>query len=138
MPKKSRGRGNRGRGRGNNGQDHQQPRPGRSENGAAAIVSDREEKRNFEEEKRKLHETAGPSRRTSTSRSQQSADAALSTELKFEEKNAIPSARSEEESLGPSEISLRPQNVPSVKPLGNTEKCEQTQESCVASPASKG
>ena len=140
MPKKSKGRGNRGRGRANNGQDHQQPRPGRSENGSAAIVSDLEEKANLDEEKneRALEEAGGPSQRTSTSRSHQSADAALSKEQKSEEKIAIPSARSQDERPGPSEICLRPKTAPLVKPAGNTEKCEQTRKSCAASPTFVG
>ena len=122
MPRKAKGRGNRGRGRGNNGQDHQQPRPGRSENGTTAIVSDREEKRNLdgEESERTLAETA------------------LSTELKSKQETAIPSARSQDERLGPSEIWLRPQTAPFVKPCGNTDKCEETRKSCVASTISEG
>ena len=140
MRRKSKGRGNRGRGRGNNGQDRQQPRPGRSENGAAAIGSDREEKGNLDEEKSegKLEETASPSQRTSTSRSQQSAHTVLSTEVKSEEKNAIPSARSQDERPGPSEISFRPQTAPFVKPATNTEKCKQMRKSGVGSPTSEG
>ena len=140
MPKKSKERANRGRGRGNNGQDHQQPRPERSENGAAARVWDREEKGNLDEEKSggTLEETAGPSQRTSSSRNQQSADTALSTEVKSKEKNPIPSPRSQDERPGPSGISLRPQTAPLVKPAWNTEKCEQTRKSCVTSPTSEG
>ena len=138
MPRKPRGRGNGGRGRGNNGQDHRQPRLGG--NGAAAIVLDREEKRIIGEEKSEgtLEEMPGQSQRTSNSRNQQSANTARSTEVKSEEKNAIPLARSQEERPGPNGVPLRPQTAPFVKPVGNSEKCEQTQESCVASPASKG
>lgn len=133
MPKKSKGRGNRGRGRGNNGQDHQQPRPGRSENGAAAIVSDREEKQNLDGEASEgiVKETAGPRQRTS--RSEESADKAHSKEQKSEEKNAISSERSLDERPGPTEISLRPQTAHFVKPAGNAEKCGQTRELCPAS-----
>ena len=140
MPKKSKGRGNRGRGRGNNGQDHQQPRPGRSENGVAAVVSDREEKRSLddEESERTLEKTPGPSHRTSSSRSQESADTALSKEQESEEKKPIPSARTQDERPGPSEISFRPQTSPFVKPVGNAEKCEQTRKPCAASPAPEG
>lgn len=142
MPKKPKGRGNRGRGRGNNGQDLQQPRPGRRENGTAAIVSDREEKRNLdgEESERTLEGTVGPSQGTytGTNQSQQSALTALSTEPKSEEKTAIPSARSQDERLGPSDFSLRPQTAPFVKSCGNTDKCEETSKSCVASTTSEG
>lgn len=137
MPKKSKGRGNRGRGRGNNGQDHQQPRPGRRENGAAAVVLDREENRNLddEESERTLDKTSGPSQRTSSSRSQESADTARSNS---EEKKPIPSARTQDERPGPSEISLRPQTAPFAKPATNAEKCEQSRKPCAASPASEG
>ena len=114
--------GNRDRERGNNGKDRQQSRPGRRENDAAAIVSDREEKRNLdgEESERTLAETA------------------LSTELKSKQETAIPSARSQDERLGPNEIWLRPQTAPFVKPCGNTDKCEETRKSCVASTISEG
>ena len=128
---------NRDRERGNNGKDRQQPRPGRKENDAAAkLVSDREEKRNLDgdESERTLAETAGPSQGTYTSQSQQSAHTALSTELKSKEKTAIPSPRSQDERLGPSESCLRPQTAP----CGNTEKCEETRKSCVASTTSEG
>ena len=121
MPRKSKERRNRGRGRGNNGQDREQPRPGRSKNGAAAAVSDFEEKRNLDEEKSEgaLDETTGPSqKRSSTCRNQQPA---LSTEVKSEE-NAIHSARSQEERPGPSVISLRPQTAPFVKLAGNIQR----------------
>jgi len=131
MPKKPKGRGNRGRGRGNNGQDLQQPRPGRRENGTAAIVSDREEKQNLDGEGSEgtVKETAAPSQRTS--RSQESADKAHSKEHKSEEKNAISSKRSQDERPGPNEISLRPARF--VKPAGNAENCEQTRKLCPAS-----
>ncbi|XP_074606193.1 protein argonaute-2-like isoform X2 [Acropora palmata] len=128
---------NRDRERGNNGKDRQQPRPGRRENDAAAkLVSDREEKRNLDgdESERTLAETAGPSQGTYTSQSQQSAHTALSTELKSKEKTAIPSPRSQDERLGPSESCLRPQTAP----CGNTDKCEETRKSCVASTTSEG
>ena len=131
MPKKPKGRGNRGRGRGNNGQDHQQPRPGRSENGTAAIVSDREEKKqnlDGEGSERRVKETAAPSQRTS--RSQESADKAHSKE----HKNAISWERSQGERPGPNEISLRPESASFVKPATNAEKCEQRQKSCVQCP----
>ncbi|XP_015751565.1 PREDICTED: protein argonaute-2-like isoform X2 [Acropora digitifera] len=137
MPKKPKGRGNRGRGRGNNGQDHQQPRPGRSENGTAAIVSDREEKQNLDGEGSEgtVKETAAPSQRTS--RSQESADKAHSKEHKSEEKNAISSKRSQDERPGPNEISLRPETARFVKPAGNAENCEQTRKLCPSSDEGK-
>ena len=124
MARKSKGRGNRARGRENNEQDRQQSQKGRSENGAAAVVSDLDEKRKLDEEKGEetLWETAGPSERTNTSRSQQSAYTALSTEVKSEEVNAIPSARSQDERSGLSELSLRSSTDPFVKPAGNTEE----------------
>lgn len=140
MQRESNEIGNRDRERGNNGKDRQQLRPGRSESDAAAIVSDSQEKRNLagEESERTLEETAGPCQGTYTSQSQQSAHTALSTESKSEEKNAIPSARSQDERLGPSEICLRPQRASFVKPSGNTGKCEETRKSCVASTTSEG
>ena len=142
MQRESNEIGNRNGQRGNNGKDRQQQRPGRSENDAAAIVSDREEKRNLdgEESERTLEETAGPSQGTytGTSQSQESALTALSTEPKSEEKTAIPSARSHDERLGPSDFSLRPQTAPFVKPCGNTDKCEETSKSSVASTTSEG
>ena len=124
MARKSKGRGNRGRGREKNEQDRQQSRKERSENGAAAVVSDLEEKRKLDEEKGEetLWETAGPSERTNTSRSQQSGYTALSTEVKSEEVNAIPSARSHDEKPGLSELSLRSSTDHFVKPAGNTEE----------------
>ncbi|XP_044181960.1 protein argonaute-2-like isoform X6 [Acropora millepora] len=134
--------GNRDRERGINGKGRQQPRPGSSESDAAAIVSDREEKRNLdgEESERTLEGTVGPSQGTytGTNQSQQSALTALSTEPKSEEETAIPSARSPDERLGPSDFSLRPQTAPFVKPCGNTDKCEETSKSCVASTTSEG
>ncbi|XP_067047295.1 protein argonaute-2-like [Acropora muricata] len=124
MARKSKGRSNRGREKENNEQDRQQSLKGRSENGAAAVVSDLEEKRKLDEEKGEetLWETAGPSERTNISRSQQSAYTALSTEVKSEEVNAIPSARSQDERSGLSELSLRSSTDPFVKPAGNTEE----------------
>ena len=120
MARKSKGRGNRGRGREKNEQDRQQSRKERSENGAAAVVSDLEEKRKLDEEKGEetLWETAGPSERTNTSRSQQSGYTALSTEVKSEEVNA----RSQDQRPGLSELSLRSSTDPFVKPTGNTEE----------------
>ncbi|XP_067047269.1 protein argonaute-2-like isoform X2 [Acropora muricata] len=137
MPRKPKGRGNRGRGRGNNGQDHQQPRPGRSENGISAIVSDREEKQNLDGEGSDgtVKETAAPSQRTS--RSQESADKAHSKEHKSEEKNAISSKRSQDERPGPNEISLTPETASFVKPATNAEKCEQRHKSWVVSHTSE-
>ena len=141
MQRESNEIGNRDGERGNNGKDRQQQRPGRSENDAAAIVSDREEKRNLdgEESERTLEGTVGPSQGTytGTNQSQQSALTALSTALS-EEKTAIPSARSQDERLGPSDFSLRPQTAPFVRPCGNTDKCEETSKSCVASTTSEG
>ena len=140
MARRSKGRGNRGRRRENNEQDRQQSRRERRENGTAAAVSDRKEKRKLDEEKGEetLGETAGPSERTNASLSQQSAHTTLSTEVKSEEVNAIPSPRSQDERPGLSELSRTPSTDPFVKPAGNTEKFEETRKSCAVSPTSEG
>ena len=137
MPRKSKERRNRGRGRGNNGQDREQLGPGRSKNGAAAAVSDFEEKRNRRREKRRsTRRNYWPKPKKIIYLSKPATGAFYRSEVGRECDTFSTIARGE--ARPECNFSQTTDSSFCKTSWEYTEKCEQMRNSSVASPASKG